>query len=125
MTDRSKDSYLAEIRDWASIGLGNLEQGNIGAVAENLASCRDLATRGIGGVIVPPDIDPPVVPPPLELQTYVGFGGNYFHSPEQHYPAIDCYLGKNDVQAEWGPHHGLPLYTPVAGTAEVYQFPTP
>jgi hypothetical protein len=63
----------------------------------------------------------PPVPPGPQPVTLRGYAVTY----PGHDPARDIYLGLTDTQAQWGPHHDLPIVAPTAGTVYLYQFPTP
>jgi hypothetical protein len=64
--------------------------------------------------------EPPVPPGPQPV-TLRGYAVSY----PGHDPARDVYPGLTDTQAQWGPHHDLPIVAPTAGTVYLYQFPTP
>jgi hypothetical protein len=63
---------------------------------------------------------PPEPPPPVNTHL-VAFAGTY----PNHGWARDCYIGQDDNQKLWGPHHGIELLAPCPGRVEAYSFQTP
>lgn len=95
--------------------------GSLMQAIKYLGDDINLVIQSFEGVVVEAG---KIVPPPPPPPTVKAIGGVSF-TYAQHDPARDCYLGYDDNQIQWGPHHGIPLIAPADGVVTLYTFPTP
>lgn len=117
------DASLSQYR----ASMAQIMDHDIGPIADYAAQLQALAETHLGAPPPGPEPPPPPAPgpapspPPAPAPTVRAFAVSY----AGHDPARDVYPGLDPDQVEWGPHHGIPLVAPAAGTVQAYQFPTP
>lgn len=113
------DATLAQYR----ASMARIMDHDIGPIVDYAAQLAALAESRLGKPSPAPGPEPSPVPapPPSPPPGIRAFAVSY----SGHDPARDVYPGLDLDQVEWGPHHGVALTAPTAGTVQAYQFPTP
>lgn len=102
-------------------GMAQIMDHDIGPIVD-WANQQDRLIEQLRQSSQPAPPPAPQPPPPPTTPPIRGTAGSY---GVQHDPAVDAYLGLDDEQVQWGPHHGISLIAPVDCTIEMYSLPTP